>query len=458
MPPRSSSPAVAADDPSAREEAVDASPGATGASPSRVPGVDTPPTKVLGPESARPRKPIVLHRIPPPPAPEAPGKRPPMSRFRKILLGITTACHVPFVVAFAELASRLGAPLLVAWVAALLTAALGVYLFLGRAETIANDAPRPFLPILLFDLPYYVHWSACIFSAIPSISYLVLEPIVDLVRDRPIGPAGGFFLWTYALGLVVSFYGVTLRRWFFVTRRVEVRVRGLDPKLDGYRIAHLSDLHIGALTPGWWGKRWIDRTNAEAPDAVAVTGDLVTSGVAFHETIAELVGGLRAKDGVFCSMGNHDYFGEGEPLISLLRARGPKVLRNEGVVVERDGARLFIAALDDTWTRRADLDRTLEGRPPGVPTVMLAHDPDTFPLIAARGVELVLSGHTHGGQVAMPFLGRWINAAKLAHHFHIGLYGEGDSTLYVHPGLGTTGPPIRLGVAPAVVILTLRAA
>ena len=381
-----------------------------------------------------------------------------MSRFFRIILGITAVCHLPFVVALAELAGRLGMPALAAWLGAALTGAFGVYFFAGRAEKIAHDAPRPFAQTFLVDVPYYVHWSACVFCLVPSLVYLIGEPIVDAVRGAPIGPSGGFFMWTYALGLVVCGYGVTLRRWFFVTRRVDIPVRGLDPRLDGYRIVHLSDLHIGALTPAWWAKRWIDRANQEQADAVAVTGDLVTSGVAFHEAIADVLGGLRARDGVFCAMGNHDYFGEGEPLISLIRSRGPKVLRNEGVVVEHDGARLFIAAIDDTWTRRADLDRALAQQPANVATVMLAHDPDKFPQIAKRGVQLVLSGHTHGGQIAVPFLARWINASKLAHHFHIGVYKEKDSTLYVHPGLGTTGPPIRLGVAPAVVVLTLRAA
>ena len=381
-----------------------------------------------------------------------------MSRFRRLVLGITAATHLPFLVAVAALLQRLDVAPLLAWSAAGVAYAVGVYLFLGRAEHIANDAPRPFTTIFFFDVPYYIHWSACIFCLIPSIVYLALEPIVDAIRGAPIGPSAGFFLWTYALGLVVCGYGVLVRRWWFVTRRIYIRVKNLDPRLDGYRLVHLSDLHVGALTPPWWARRWIERANQEAGDAVVVTGDLVTSGVAFHEEIAKLIGDLRGKDGVFCSMGNHDYFGEGEPLITLMRQRGATVLRNEGVVVERDGAPLFIAAIDDTWTKRADLDRALEARPENVPTVMLAHDPDRFPQIAKRGVEVVLSGHTHGGQIAMPFLARWINASKLAHHFHIGVYHDGDSTLYVHPGLGTTGPPIRLGAAPAVVVLTLRAA
>jgi predicted MPP superfamily phosphohydrolase len=157
-------------------------------------------------------------------------------------------------------------------------------------------------------------------------------------------------------------------------------------------------------------------------------------------------------------MGNHDYFGEGEPLISLIHARGPSVLRNEGRLIERDGARLYLAAIDDTWTKRDDMDKALEGRPDGVPVVLLAHDPERFPAAAKRGVDLTLSGHTHGGQIAVPFLAKWLSLSRLTHQFHLGLYTLGDATLYVHPGLGTTGPPIRLGVAPAVVILTLEVA
>jgi hypothetical protein len=377
-----------------------------------------------------------------------------LSRFRKILLAITAGTHLPFVVAMFELSRRLGASWPIALGVGIGLAALGVWLFLGRAEAIAEDRPRPFLPILLLEMPYYVHWAACIYCLVPSIVYLLGSIFFG-------GPTPGFFLWCYASGLVVCTYGVYVRRWFFITRQVEIAVKGLDPKLDGYRIAHLSDLHIGALTPPWWAKRWIERANAQKPDATVITGDFVTSGVRFHEAIADVVGGLEAKDGVFCSMGNHDYF-DGEGLVALIRGKGLKMLRNEGLTLSRGSAKLYLAAIDDTWTRRADIDKALAARPKDeagrrLPTVMLSHDPDRFPEIVERGVDLVLSGHTHGGQIAWPFLGRWINASKLAHRFHIGLYRDGEASLYVHPGLGTTGPPIRLGVAPAVVMLTLRA-
>ncbi len=386
------------------------------------------------------------------------GKRPRMSRFRRILLAITACVHVPFLVAAAELLRRFGVSTALAWTAATALAVAGVLAFHGRANNAAEDWHRPWWQTWLVDFPYFWHWCTCVYCLVPSVVYVLLEPLVSAVRGANVALAPGFFMWTYATGLVVCGYGCTLRRWFFVTRRVDIPVRGLAPAFDGFTIAQLSDLHIGAFTPLWWGLRWVRKANAANADIVVVTGDMVTSGVAFHDDIAELVGNLRAKEGVYVIMGNHDYFGEGEPLVSLLRERHAHVLRNEGVVLERDGARLFLAGMDDIWTRRDNLDASLADRPEGVPTVLLAHDPDRFPQAARRNVDVVLSGHTHGGQIAMPFLDRFITASKLAHQFHLGLYQDGDSTLYVHPGLGTTGPPMRLGVAPAIALIRLRAA
>ena len=136
---------------------------------------------------------------------------------------------------------------------------------------------------------------------------------------------------------------------------------------------------------------------------------------------------------------------------------GLSVLRNRGVLVERDGARLYVAGVDDTWTSRNDLTRALAERPEGVPTVLLAHDPDLFPLAHARGVELTLSGHTHGGQLAIPGVRR-LSLARMITRWTMGLYRRDDSWLYVNLGAGTTGPPVRWGAPAELAILTLRRA
>jgi predicted MPP superfamily phosphohydrolase len=379
-----------------------------------------------------------------------------MSRFLRILLTITGLMHVPVALGVTELARRAGAP--APWLIGFGWAGAGAALFVGRARAgMAEERRHPGI-VRLVDVPYFIHWCAALWTLIPSVVETLVAPIIDLARGVPVHLPMGAYMWTYLSGLVVCAYGVLVRRrWFRVAER-EVHVPGLDPRLDGLRIAQLSDLHIGTLTPKSWGLRWARAANARAPHLAVVTGDLVTSGTMYHEDIAEAVGALRAEMGVFVAMGNHDYFGEGEPLVSLLRGRSVRVLRNEGRLLEHNGAKLWLAAIDDTWTRRDDIAAAMRDRPDGANAVLLAHDPARFDAAAEAGADLVLSGHTHGGQVAMPFLYRHISLATIAHKYNVGFYRIGRSTLHVHPGLGTTGPPIRLGVAPEVTILVLRAA
>ena len=193
-------------------------------------------------------------------------------------------------------------------------------------------------------------------------------------------------------------------------------------------------------------------------DLVAVTGDLITSGDGYVGPVAAALGRLRAPDGVFACMGNHDYFTDGEALARALERGGISVLRNRGVTVARGEARLYVAGVDDTWTARHDVAGAMADRPAGVPAVLLAHDPNLFPSAAANRADLVLSGHTHGGQFAVPGFARRWNLARVVTAFTSGLYHADGATLYVNRGLGTTGPPIRVGARPEIAVLTLRPA
>jgi predicted MPP superfamily phosphohydrolase len=234
----------------------------------------------------------------------------------------------------------------------------------------------------------------------------------------------------------------------------DVAVTGLPAALDGYRIAHISDVHCGPLTPPSQVRRWVEAVNRAGADLAVVTGDLITSGDAYVADVAAALGELRARDGVFASMGNHDYFGDGESLVDALERHGVRVLRNRGVLLEA-GA-LYLGGVDDTWTKRADVRRTLAERPAGTAAVLLAHDPNLFPSAAEAGADLVLSGHTHGGQFAVPGFARRWNLARIITSYSSGLYRHGRAALYVNRGLGTTGPPIRLGAPPEIAVLRLR--
>ncbi|MGH7438261.1 MAG: metallophosphoesterase [Polyangiaceae bacterium] len=386
------------------------------------------------------------------------GRRSPSrrARFFRVVLGVNVVMHLPVALGVGAAARDLGVPwpALVGWA----WAAAGVGLFLGRVRMLMPDRKRSALSVRLVDLPYFIHWCAALWTLVPSVVATLLAPVVALARGVPFALPTGVYEWAYLSGLVICGYGILVRRkWFRVVERV-AQVEGLDPRLEGLRIAQLSDLHIGGHTPRSWGLRWAEAANGRAPDIAVVTGDMVTSGQEFHEDVAAVVGALRARLGVFVSMGNHDYFGDGEPLMGLLRGQGVQVLRNEGVLLEHGGAPLWLAAIDDTWTRRHDVTRAMRDRPQGSTAVLLAHDPDAFDEAAEAGADFVLSGHTHGGQIGIPFFARAANLASFTHRYILGFYRKGRALLYVHPGLGTTGPPMRLGVAPEVTILVLKRA
>jgi uncharacterized protein len=372
-----------------------------------------------------------------------------MRRFWTAIYAITAASHVPFAAGLAFALSRLGAPL-PGWIA-VAVAALLVLALRGRLSRLRADRPVSRARVALVEEPYFAHWCA----TLASVPVFVVAALAAAVSGAPVGAAG---LVAYLTALAVSLYGMHVRRRWVRVRAIDVPVAGLPAAFEGYRIAQLSDLHIGGLWPRARAARWVGMVNREGADLVALTGDYVTNGIAFHEDISAVLSAMRGRDGVVAVMGNHDYFGDGDALAALLRARGVEVLCNERRTISRGGATLTLAGIDDTWSGRADVARALGDRDPAAPLVVLAHDPSLFPALARRGAALVLSGHTHWGQIAVPFLATRLNLSRLSHRYHAGLYREDDAVLYVSPGLGTTGPPMRLGAPPEITVLTLRRA
>lgn len=239
----------------------------------------------------------------------------------------------------------------------------------------------------------------------------------------------------------------------------EVRIPGLDPRHDGVRIAQLSDVHVGNMTPAAHVRAAVDAANRAAPDLVVLTGDYVCWKRSEAPLVGEQLAGLRAPR-VLAVLGNHDYFTWGAGVRSALEGAGYEVLRNQTTVANVRGAPLAVVGVDDPVTRHDDLDAAFAGAPPGVPRIVLCHGPDRAPAIARRGAALVLSGHTHGGQIFVPGITDRL-MKRIGLNYRRGMYDlDGDSKLYVTPGVGFSGVTHRAGEGThaEVAVLTLRAA
>jgi predicted MPP superfamily phosphohydrolase len=244
-----------------------------------------------------------------------------------------------------------------------------------------------------------------------------------------------------------------------VVRRVPVTLRGLDPALDGLRIVSFSDAHLSSTYGGRRFERLVELVNEQRPDVVAVVGDLVDGGVAELREDAAPLADLVSDQGVFFVTGNHEYFVDTDDWLRHLPTLGIEVLRNERVPIVRGAASFDLAGIDDRTAASsglpghgADLDAALDGRDESRPVVLLAHQPVMVEQARAAGVDLQISGHTHGGQL-WPFDA----LIRLDQPVVEGLSRHGDTQLYVTSGAGYWGPPMRVGARPEVTVVELRA-
>jgi uncharacterized protein len=244
------------------------------------------------------------------------------------------------------------------------------------------------------------------------------------------------------------------RRLVTVHRRLELP--GWPRALDGLRLGLLSDLHGGAPYAGPQAiARAVARLNDEAPDVTLLLGDYIDAhplwgGRIAPELIARELSVLEAPLGVYAVLGNHDWKQAGEDMWRALQNAGIEVLENR---VMQTGD-IYVAGLADIRSRRPDLPGALAGVPAGAPVLLLSHDPDVFPFVP-DWVALTLSGHTHGGQVAIPLLRRPAIPSRYGERYARGHVIEDGRHLYVTSGLGTSGLPVRFLAPPEVVVLEL---
>ena len=236
--------------------------------------------------------------------------------------------------------------------------------------------------------------------------------------------------------------------------RQEIYLRRLPAKLDGLRVVHLSDFHYGPLVNPQHLQRAVKVANDLRPDLIALTGDYISQDRVYAAPCAEVVGKLRARHGVYAVLGNHDHWTDAQLIADLFRAEDIRVLVNEGSRMDLHGESFWLAGVDDTMVGLEDLSLALAGARHDELKLLLAHNPTILRRAARAGVDLVLSGHTHGGQVT--WRSEKSRSGRPRRRMLRGLGRRGNTQIYVTRGLGTVVLPIRYGCPPEISVLDLR--
>ena len=240
----------------------------------------------------------------------------------------------------------------------------------------------------------------------------------------------------------------------------EVHVNDLDPAHDGLTIAHITDVHVGLITPKKRIRAAVDIANAAAPDLVFLTGDYVCYGKQYVAKMGEQLSGLQAKAGVVAVLGNHDHWCDSDGVTKALSGNGYDVLRNQSVEMRPRGVALTVVGIDDALTKNADPDKAFSGARKTGTTLCLTHCPELADTAADRGSKLVVAGHTHGAQINMGRLTEKMYRRFTKRRYLQGWYQVGGAALYVNRGVGQSSIPIRAGQGgkAEVAIFTLRRA
>lgn len=251
-------------------------------------------------------------------------------------------------------------------------------------------------------------------------------------------------------------YARFIEPYYYRVLEQDVFIRNLPPAFENFRITQLTDIHHSRIV----GIEEIDRVvklaQATKPDLIALTGDYTTTYRRFIEPCAKTLGGLQAPEGVWAVLGNHDHYTDHELTTRSLERNHIPVLNNANTTLKRGSDTLQVAGIDDWSWAQNDWKRAFYGIDQKRPTILLSHQPSVLDLAETQHVSLILSGHTHGGQVTFPFVGAPARLATKDLKYAHGLFRRGETQLFVSSGTGVIGLPIRLGVRPEVAVLRLR--
>jgi predicted MPP superfamily phosphohydrolase len=265
---------------------------------------------------------------------------------------------------------------------------------------------------------------------------------------------------------VAAAYGLLYERLDMEVTRRRIALARLPKGFQGFRIVQLSDFHISPFMTADEIRRCVTIAAGLKADLVVLTGDYLSDDPEAEEEVVQALAGLRAPSGVFGCLGNHEIYTETEDSITrLLDAVGIRILRQERVPIQSQGEVLNLIGVDyqqRRFSRDHDghlVDRYLEGSEklvmPDMVNILLSHNPNSFDRAAELGIDLTLAGHSHGGQLTLSFVNRGLTLVRPETPYVSGWYEKPGGQLYVNRGIGTTGPPIRIGARPEITVLEL---
>jgi uncharacterized protein len=358
-------------------------------------------------------------------------------------------------------------------------AALLVYLPLWRFnfEHIRSTPVHLTLEDALLVAPFMTWAVSSFFGALIALLFAIPQAIVGLARrvrtkqrkDSPASPERRVFLGRTAnvLTTVPFFagaYGLLYGRLNLETTVQKIPLPQLPQAFEGFRIAQLSDIHIGPFMPEEQIRKYVDMANAMKPDLTVLTGDFVTFDARTQYAVVDALSGLKAPFGIFGCLGNHDaWAGVEDSITELFRQRGVRILRGEAVAIRIQNDFINLIGTDFQSGHRfgpsAAVTNLLGNIAPLIArdrvNILLSHNPDTFDRAAELGVDLSMAGHTHGGQAALEFISPEIAPSRLVTPYVAGWFRKPGGQLYVNRGIGTIGVPIRIGAPPEITIYQL---
>jgi predicted MPP superfamily phosphohydrolase len=294
-----------------------------------------------------------------------------------------------------------------------------------------------------------------------AVAKIALYPLYKRNRTR----SRAVEAWVVAAVVCLTAVFVTARvysdTFLLRTRSAELRIAGLPAELDGFRIAHIADIQVDRRTNGRKLDKYIETVNGLKPDLILFSGDTVTSGTTFVDQAGEVMGKLHSRYGTYACLGDHDYFANAGLVIDRLRAQGVVVLENQTATVPVDNGSIVITGVTNVYRNNLSdsvVDKLARERPEGTISILLTHQPSTWlvELAAERDYDLLVAGHTHGGQIVFPLPGFLLTGSSFETKYVTGFYDVKSMMVSINNGLGLTLAPIRYLAPAEVTLIVLR--